>query len=580
MASTANRIPDEIVSEILTPLLKHPDKVFSDRSPEKPLLAPGYSSSTYLLVCKAWLRVSTPLLYNVVILRTTAQAEALQTVLKSNKEFGPIIKKLRVEGGFGNAMKTILKCAPNITDLFLTFLLWGSDNVRGLCSGLALINPRRVIVVDADGWNVEPKQNKQVTQLFNSVLDLIPKWDNLKIFEFPYQIKGVEMHSDPKVEARADALASALAESPSLETLVADAELGLPDYLYRVAKAPSLKSIHFILTSKAFAAEIREAVRKDPKLEALVTYGTKGGPPSGNDILILADSSSPSQSESPPPSPSTEERQKKFGFVQYEISELEQIAKERGPIIEDLVVNFMGEPIGPGSKSKIQRVDCAVLASFTSLTRLTWAARERLLLSSPPPGFSALDNLEVFSIDGESPSLLDIALHRPLDSLRELELGRRVLIPAAVALLRSRAAQLTHLTALVEIFKEVDVFDLCTSLKILSVTPPWTKVADKVARNALPEDFLTRSTAHNTLEKICFEFHTLNRDEPALKHIFEHLDPASFPALKEIQLDCIKWPNSEQQSRKNKWIPFSELLRPKGIKLTDKNGLGGTRHIK
>ncbi|KAF8191865.1 hypothetical protein K438DRAFT_1970240 [Mycena galopus ATCC 62051] len=384
------------------------------------------------------------------------------------------------------------------------------------------------------------------------------------------------MHSDPKVEARADALASALAESPSLETLVADIELGLPDYLYRVAKAPSLKSIHF-LASKGFAAEIREAVRKDPKLEALVTYGIEGGPPSVHDIMILADSPSPSRSESPS---SLTEKQKKFGFVRYEISELEQIAKERGAIIEELDVNFMGEPIGPGSKSKIQRVDCAVLAPFTSLTRLTWAARERLLLSSPPPGFSALDNLEMLSIDGESPSLLDIALHRPLDSLRELELGRRVLIPAAIALLRSRAAQLTHLTALVEIFKEVDVFDLCTSLKILSVTPPWTKVADKVARNALPEDFLTRSTAHNTLEKICFEFHTLNRHEPALKHIFEHLDPASFPALKEIQLDCIKWPNSEQQARKNKWIPFSELLRPKGIKLTDKNGLGGTRRIK
>jgi hypothetical protein len=96
-----------------------------------------------------------------------------------------------------------------------------------------------------------------------------------KIFEFPYLVKGAEMQSYPKVEARADALASALAESPSLETLVADIGLGLPDYLYRVAKAPSLKSIHFMLTAKAFAPQIREAVRKDPKLEALVTYGTK-----------------------------------------------------------------------------------------------------------------------------------------------------------------------------------------------------------------------------------------------------------------------------------------------------------------
>jgi hypothetical protein len=96
-----------------------------------------------------------------------------------------------------------------------------------------------------------------------------------KIFEFPYRVKGAEVQRFPKVEARADALASALAESPSLETLVADIGLGLPDYLYRVAKAPSLKSIHFMLTSKAFAPHIREAVRKDPKLQALVTYGTK-----------------------------------------------------------------------------------------------------------------------------------------------------------------------------------------------------------------------------------------------------------------------------------------------------------------
>ncbi|KAJ7911337.1 hypothetical protein B0H13DRAFT_1546862, partial [Mycena leptocephala] len=75
------------------------------------------SSSTYLLVCKAWLRVSTPLLYNVVILRTTARAEALQVSLKSHREFGLFIKKIAC---FGDAMHTIFQCAPNITDLFFT----------------------------------------------------------------------------------------------------------------------------------------------------------------------------------------------------------------------------------------------------------------------------------------------------------------------------------------------------------------------------------------------------------------------------------------------------------------------------
>ncbi|KAJ6569238.1 hypothetical protein B0H19DRAFT_1232141 [Mycena capillaripes] len=89
----ANHVPDEVISKILTPLLKHPDDLFSDRS-EKALLEPGYSSAMYLLICKAWLRVSTPLLCNVVILCTTAQAEALQALFKTNPEIGQFIKKI------------------------------------------------------------------------------------------------------------------------------------------------------------------------------------------------------------------------------------------------------------------------------------------------------------------------------------------------------------------------------------------------------------------------------------------------------------------------------------------------------
>ncbi|KAJ7354342.1 hypothetical protein DFH08DRAFT_641056, partial [Mycena albidolilacea] len=142
----ANRVPDEIVSEILTPLLKHSDEMFCDLS-EKPLLDPDHSALRYL-ICKLWLRVSTPLLYNVVILRTTAQAEALQVALKSIKDLGLFVKKLCIESGFGNAMHTILQCAPNISNLYLTLYIGGLDNVKGLCSGLSLINPRCVIVVD------------------------------------------------------------------------------------------------------------------------------------------------------------------------------------------------------------------------------------------------------------------------------------------------------------------------------------------------------------------------------------------------------------------------------------------------
>ncbi|KAJ7615246.1 hypothetical protein DFH06DRAFT_1343707 [Mycena polygramma] len=134
-------LPDEILSEILSPALKVPDHLFSDTSRVSPFAQRLPSTSAYLVVCRDWLRVATPLLYNVVVLRSKSQANALEAVFKHNKEFGRFIKRLRVEGGYGIAMHTILKSAPNITDIFLSLGIHSSDGTQGLCKGLPLINP-------------------------------------------------------------------------------------------------------------------------------------------------------------------------------------------------------------------------------------------------------------------------------------------------------------------------------------------------------------------------------------------------------------------------------------------------------
>src|ERR1700761_8680417 len=94
-----NSLPDEIISEILSPALKVADDVFSDTSRVSPFSNYSESTSAYLLVCKSWLRVATPLLYHVVVLRSTAQAKALAGALSMNNALGQFIKKLRVEGG-------------------------------------------------------------------------------------------------------------------------------------------------------------------------------------------------------------------------------------------------------------------------------------------------------------------------------------------------------------------------------------------------------------------------------------------------------------------------------------------------
>ena len=139
-------LPDELVGEILSPLLQVPDRLFSNTLNISPFATPSQSSSILLTVCKQWMRVATPLLYHVVVLRSKAQAQALEFALKQNPSLGQYIKKLRLEGGFGPSMYKILATAPNVTDLCLTLELWSTDTVSGLVKGLHLINPVNLIL--------------------------------------------------------------------------------------------------------------------------------------------------------------------------------------------------------------------------------------------------------------------------------------------------------------------------------------------------------------------------------------------------------------------------------------------------
>ncbi|KAJ7605948.1 hypothetical protein DFH06DRAFT_1348367 [Mycena polygramma] len=100
-------LPDEIISEILSPALKVSEEMFSDTSSTSPFASPSVSSSAALIVCKAWLRVATPLLYHVAVVRSKAQARALQRSLRGNPDLGRFVKMLRVEGASGiNATTT------------------------------------------------------------------------------------------------------------------------------------------------------------------------------------------------------------------------------------------------------------------------------------------------------------------------------------------------------------------------------------------------------------------------------------------------------------------------------------------
>ncbi|KAJ7777761.1 hypothetical protein B0H14DRAFT_2401411, partial [Mycena olivaceomarginata] len=84
------------------------------------------SSSAVLLVCKAWLRVAMSLLYHVIVIRSKAQARALEATLRDNPDLGNLIRRLRLEGGFGAPMQKILNHAGNITDIFISLEIHSS----------------------------------------------------------------------------------------------------------------------------------------------------------------------------------------------------------------------------------------------------------------------------------------------------------------------------------------------------------------------------------------------------------------------------------------------------------------------
>ncbi|KAF7313958.1 hypothetical protein HMN09_00554200 [Mycena chlorophos] len=173
----AVHLPDEILSEILAPALRVPDSAFADNSRgASPFANYTESTSAYLVVCKSWLRVATPLLYHVVVLRSQAQAKALATALSRNEQLGHFVKKLRVEGGFGISMHTVLSRIPNVTDLYLSLDIISPEKTEGLCKGLRLISPTRLILQCHEH---KPLQNKHYLALIEELHRVIPKWDRL-----------------------------------------------------------------------------------------------------------------------------------------------------------------------------------------------------------------------------------------------------------------------------------------------------------------------------------------------------------------------------------------------------------------
>lgn len=175
-------LPDELLKEILAPALQVPDDSFACVGGRSPFSNYTLTTSGYLLVCKDWLRIATPLLYSVVVLRSKAQVQALESAIVGTPVLAEFIKKLRIESGYCPSLLKILKGTKNLTDLCVSLEIYSSDNVSGFCKGLAFIHPRRLIIYDHRRFN--KPMNQKSLEVTKVLQEYIPKWEKTLVHHF------------------------------------------------------------------------------------------------------------------------------------------------------------------------------------------------------------------------------------------------------------------------------------------------------------------------------------------------------------------------------------------------------------
>ncbi|TDL29968.1 hypothetical protein BD410DRAFT_737178 [Rickenella mellea] len=251
------RLPEEILKEILVPLLHVPDEEFSSQG--SPFGHTHRNTSSLLLVSKHWMRVATPLLYEVVVIRSTAQAQALAYAIKCNKGFGAFMKKLRMEGGFGRAPAQFITSAPNIRELFVTLDVYSNDNPSGLCSAVSGMDLRRIIINHDDVVT-----NVQANRLWASLFTSIPRWSNLETLEYHatwmVAISGKHKYLD---------LVTLLKASPSVKHIVL--ENVQRRVLPKLASVTSLESI----SVGSLVSDPLSLVEPDPPIPEIVQIRAK-----------------------------------------------------------------------------------------------------------------------------------------------------------------------------------------------------------------------------------------------------------------------------------------------------------------
>jgi len=178
LPATMNSLADELIRLILEPTFIVPEEHFADNGPSSPFAKVSQSAGEFLRVCKRWMRITTPLLYETVIIRSRAQAHSLSLALSRCPEFGRFTRRLRLEGVYGDFLTPdIYETMPNVKQLCFTVSIHRTNDISGLQRAFELFNVERVVLTLHEN---SVRLHKLRVRLLNDLRDaIITNWPNL-----------------------------------------------------------------------------------------------------------------------------------------------------------------------------------------------------------------------------------------------------------------------------------------------------------------------------------------------------------------------------------------------------------------
>ncbi|KAF7292028.1 F-box domain-containing protein [Mycena indigotica] len=576
----APHLPDEILSEILSTALNVDDDLFTQSLAAAPFVRFSEPPSAYLLVCKAWLRVATPLLYNVVVIRSKAQAQALSAVLCHNPPLRAFIRKLRVEGGYGASMYKVLANALNLTDLFLGFDTYSTEKTDGLCKGLACVNPRRLIL-DTDGY----KANNPTQRLADALVAAIPRW---------YRLGCLDVSATNYLGPSRPFISRVLAATTTLTHVVVGGVVE-GEYVCDESKHCPLRLLELKSTTEWIQWDANFLSSRIGSMEAKIKADKR---PLKLDIRscfqetphtsVRTQLTPPSESESDPffrpmaAAPLDVQTRIWSHILSFVLSDRDRAwhwmwtSAERDPHNLLLVSKMFHAAAVEGL---YQEIELKSLVSWVLLAR-TLEAKPRYARYIRSVSLS--DSRQDVSAEGNS-LLLDAFIMTVLPALNHLTFKcnlychlfflmyahRLITLRVAVSSLRTMQPLLSSSENSESPESPPRVLDLCPNLRSLTIDTDSRFTGGTLA-------LFDAQYAHRSLRTLVFIIESLDRDHAwaaFFAGLAARIIPRCLPTLQEVVLNAnFQWPITERDINRCAWVDIADGLIAAGVRVADRNG--------